>query len=66
MAKLPASCWTVSRLIKELKKWPGDLPVACAAHDNSEDEIQHHIGGVDLLADGEMKREYGECLVLHP
>ena len=66
MAKLSDRCWTVSRLIKELKKWPGNLPVACAAHDNNDDEIQNTVGRADLLEDGEMKQEYGECLVLRP
>lgn len=55
---------TVKELIKELKKWPGHWQVACAAHDNSDDEIQHQVNHASELEPGMYYDDLGDTVVL--
>lgn len=55
---------TVGKLIAELKKYPKNMKVGAAAHDNLENEIQGIIIRVDLLKEGEAKDQFGDVVVL--
>ena len=55
---------TVGELIKELRKWPKDMKVVTAAHDNGDDEFQSQIYSLVELAPGEQRDWHGPCVVL--
>jgi hypothetical protein len=57
---------TVKELIRELKRWPSDMRVAAANHDNDADEISAEIEVVQPLEDGTMRDAIGPRIVLRP
>jgi len=55
---------TVAQLIRKLKKFPPNMKVGFACHDNGDDEMAGHVSYIDFLADGEQKQFYGPTVIL--